>query len=175
MLKKGFTLIELMVVVLIIAVLAAIALPKYNAAVDKAHMARVMALTQALKSAGERFFLAKGSYAITMKELDVEPQAACTYLQNDDLVYCDDSWYDINSGLKPSSSASWYVMGYTGPRYNKDGSTNNKILNMYKMWFHGSASPDMVECVANDNSQRARDVCVSLGGTLLTGNRYKLK
>ena len=52
--NKAFTLIELLVVVLIIAVLAAIALPKYMAARDKAHLSGLMTIGKNVNDALDR-------------------------------------------------------------------------------------------------------------------------
>ena len=78
--KKAFTLIELLIVVLIIGVLSAIAIPMYQGAVDKSHWSTMLPGAKAIKDAEEAFKMANAGYTDTMANLDVT-------MENNDLTF----------------------------------------------------------------------------------------
>ncbi|MFL6587560.1 MAG: pilin [Luteimonas sp.] len=63
--QKGFTLIELMIVVAIIAILAAIALPAYQDYVARSQVSEAMSLTSGAKTAVAEFYADKGTWPAT--------------------------------------------------------------------------------------------------------------
>ncbi len=79
--KKGFTLIEMLVVVLIIGILAGIALPQYTKTVEKTRLAEALLTANALQKAIDMYILQNGYYSPSgirtyfhFDELDIELQ-----------------------------------------------------------------------------------------------------
>ncbi|MBX3692093.1 type IV pilin protein [Dokdonella sp.] len=69
--NRGFTLLELMIVVAIIAVLAALAYPSYTRYVERTRRADGRELLMRISAAQERFFTNRNRYAATFTDLSV--------------------------------------------------------------------------------------------------------
>lgn len=77
---QGFTLVELLVVMAIVAVLAAIALPTFTESVRKARRADAVMLLTGIQQSQERFRANNASYASTLEQLTGAPRQTDHYV-----------------------------------------------------------------------------------------------
>ncbi|MDD5108858.1 MAG: prepilin-type N-terminal cleavage/methylation domain-containing protein [Candidatus Omnitrophica bacterium] len=75
--RKGFTLIELVVVIIIVGVLASIGLTQYTKVVEKGHAAEARTILGSLRSLQIAANLENGAYETNMANLDASIQTAC--------------------------------------------------------------------------------------------------
>ena len=70
--NSGFTLVELAVVVVIIGVLAAFAVPRFLASVERSKAAEAFNYLASIHSSQERYHARQGTYAGDLSALDIE-------------------------------------------------------------------------------------------------------
>jgi type IV pilus assembly protein PilE len=76
--KKGFTLLELIVVIIIIGILGTIGFTQYTKVVEKGRSAEAKVILGQIRSSEEAYKLENGDYTATLANLAVETPTSCT-------------------------------------------------------------------------------------------------
>ena len=153
---RGFTLRELLVVVLIIAVLAAVALPQYNKAVIKSRIFAYFPVAKSIVAAQRAYFLANGEYADSFDKLDVTLPPECLKQNGayENMRYCNDSIVlDISKGSDGPTGK--LILSYCS---NKAHNYGNCFSHPGLIYFTFSFLNDKITCrtpdVENSISQK---------------------
>ncbi|WP_428049673.1 type IV pilin protein [Candidatus Avelusimicrobium caledoniensis] len=144
--KQAFTLIELLVVVLIIGILAAVALPQYNLAVEKARATEAITVLKSIKEAQERYYLANGSYTDKFDELDIALPGT---------VSVSGLSITLTSGITVAIQTKLYA-------YAVNKTNTNTFMFVYSHINDADAGKRI--CHAKKNNLKANQLCKSLGG-----------
>ena len=168
---KGFTLLELLVVVLIIGILAGIALPQYQLAVDKSKFATYQSLAKNIADAYIRYMLIQNDAPADIDQLDIGLPSGYTKtspLYQSCAVF-DDMFCCVNypPGYHQSGSVVCGKKDDSFVFYQKITETNVNI-NDYKKY-----------CVAKTDDNRAVRLCknmpytITMNSNLPTQNGHK--
>lgn len=153
-LKAGFTLTELMAVVIIVGILAAVASGSFKKAIERSHFSEGLVAANTVLGAVERYYAEscnEGSCVSrpTMAQLDVSlaNQRACTSASN----HCAKTkYFEIN-----------IQNGYVEAVRMKDSKQGDYTIRVYPETF-GSNQRTGDVCIAN-TTPGGKDLCISMG------------
>ena len=141
----GFTLVELLVVVVIVAVLAAIALPQYQKAVLKSRFSAMMPIAKAMAESNEAYYLEHGAYTETPLALTIQGKNTAQ-----------EAYPDGTSILMYSNADDLSFV-----RTENDNIPNARYVVYQK---HSKNFPDTTWCEAGD--EQGDGLCMALGGVI---------
>lgn len=147
--NSGFTLIEVLVVVLIIGILTSVALPQYRKAVLRSRFSQMLVYNKAIYNAQIIFHDTYNRYADTKEELDISlpqaPYVSCAVnYQNGTLCHLNTGQGDIAIIEQPFSSGQMICCTYNTNNYA--GASLCATEMGTNSWFNGCGDSGLCHC-----------------------------
>jgi type IV pilus assembly protein PilA len=139
MVQKGFTLIELMIVVAIIGILAAIAIPAYQDYVIRSQVSEGLAMASAVKASIAEYFADRGTWPVDNDSLGITTPPTGKYVAS---IVVDNGQINIDYGgqvndavrgsylwLEPGSTANLDIVWQCGTRAAPPNATMTAVAD----------------------------------------------
>jgi prepilin-type N-terminal cleavage/methylation domain-containing protein len=129
--RKGFTLVELAVVIVIIGVLAAFGVPRFLKSVERSKASEAFSYLAAVRSAQERSQARNGTYCDTIANLDIQFATPKYFtvgtVSPGSSSSLEDSWTLTLTRVGASSGYGAYTVVFTQDGYDSTNSTIQAI------------------------------------------------
>ena len=125
--RGGFSLVELAVVIVIIGVLAAFAVPRFRASVERSKAAEAFNYLASIQAAQERYHARQGTYASLLTDLDIQFSAPKYFAVGDigagTTDSLEDSWTLTLTRTGSAAGYGEYTVTYTEGGFDSNDST----------------------------------------------------